>query len=66
MNAGSSSVHERGREGHAWTKYQHKVDGAGGTKEKKEANKYLEATKKHNYKRVQKEKAKPKSQGTGI
>jgi len=64
-NAGSTLEYERGRETYARTEFQHKVDRAGGTKEKKEANKPSEATKKNDTKRVQKKKAKPKSQGTG-
>jgi len=60
-NAGSSLEYEKGREKYARTEFQHKVDPAGGTKEKKEANKCLEATKKDDNKRVQKRKAKPKS-----
>jgi len=64
-NAGLTLTYECGRETYARTKFQHKVDRAGGTKEKKEANKPSEATKKDDTKRVQKEKAKPKSQGTG-
>jgi len=64
-NAGSTLAYERGRETYARTEFQHKVDRAGGTKEKKEANEASEATKKDDTKRVQKKKAKPKSQGTG-
>jgi len=63
-NAGSTLEYKRGRGTYARTKFQHKVDRAGGTNEKKEANKTSEATKKHDTKRVQKKKAKPKSQGT--
>jgi len=57
--------YERGREKYARTESQHKVDQAGGTKKMKEANKSLEGTKKDDNKRMQKRKAKPKSQGTG-
>jgi len=64
-NAGSTMEYEHGRETYARTEFQHKVDRAGGTKEKKEANKPSEATKKDNTNRVQKKKVKPKSQGTG-
>jgi len=64
-NEGSTLEYERGRETYARTEFQRKVDRAGGTKEKKEANKPSEATKKYETKRVQKKKAKPKSQGTG-
>jgi hypothetical protein len=65
-NAGSTLEHERGRETYARTKFQHKVDRAGGTKEKKDGNKAPEATtKKDDTKRVQKKKAKPKPQSTG-
>jgi len=56
-------MYKRGRETYARTVFQHKVDRAGGTKDKKQANKPLEATKKDDTKRVQKKKAKPKSQG---
>jgi len=63
-NAGSTLEYERGRETYARTEFQHKGDRAGGTKEKKEANKPSEATKKDDTERVQKKKAKPKSQGT--
>jgi len=62
-NAGSTLEYEQGRETYARTEFQRKVDRAGGTKEKKEANKPSEATKKDDTKRVQKKKAKPKSQG---
>jgi len=48
----------------ARTEFQHKVDRAGGKKEKKEANKPSEATQKDDTKHVQKKKAKPKSQAT--
>jgi len=64
-NAGSTLEYERGRRTYARTKFQHKVGRAGGTKEKKEANKLSEATKKDDTKHVQKKKVKPKSQGTG-
>jgi len=64
-NAGSTLEYEQGRETYARPEFQHKVEWAGGTKEKKEAKKPSEATKKDNTKRVQKKKAKPKSQGTG-
>ena len=64
-NAGSTLKYERGRETYARTELQHKGNRAGGTKEKKEANKPSEAIKKDDTKRVQKKKAKPKSQGTG-
>jgi len=64
-NAGLTLEYERGRETYTRTEFQHKVDRAGGTKEKKEANKALEVTKKDDTKRVQKKKGKPKSQGTG-
>jgi len=64
-NVGSTLEYERGRETYARTEFQHKVDRAGGTKEKKEANKPSEVTKKDDTKSVQKKKAKPKSQGTG-
>jgi len=37
-NAGSTLEYERGRETYARTEFQHKVDRAGGTKQKKEAN----------------------------
>jgi len=50
------------REKYARTEFQHKVDRAGGIKEKKEVNKSSEVTKKDDNKRVQKKKAKPKSQ----
>jgi len=63
-NAGSTLEYERGREKYSRTEFQHKVDRAGGTKEKKEANKSSQATKKDHNKRMQKRKAKPKSQGT--
>jgi hypothetical protein len=63
-NAGLTLEYERGRETYARTEFQHKVDRAGGTKEKKEANKPSEVIKKDDTKRVQKKKAKPKSQGT--
>jgi len=63
-NAGSTLEYKRGRETYARTEFQHKVERAGGTKEKKEANKPAEATKKDDTKGVQKKKAKPKSQGT--
>jgi len=58
--------YERGRETSARTEFQHKVDRAGGTKEKKEANKSSEGTKKDDNKCVQKKKVKPKSQGTRV
>jgi len=64
-NAGLTLEYERGREKYARTEFQHKVDSAGGTKEKKEGNKSSEATKKDDTKRVEKKKAKPKPQGTG-
>jgi len=64
-NAGSTLEYERGREKYAQTEFQHKVDRAGGTKEKKEANKSSEVTKKDDNKCVQKRKAKPNSQSTG-
>jgi len=63
-NTGSTLECERDRETYAQTEFQNKGDRAGGTKEKKEANKPLEATKKDDTKRMQKKKAKPKSQGT--
>jgi len=63
-NAGSTLEYERGRETYVRTEFEHKVDRAGGTKDKKKANKPSEATKKEETKRVQKKKAKPKSQGT--
>jgi len=63
-NAGSTLEYEKGREKYARTEFQHKVDRAGGTKDKKEVNKSSEVTKKDDNKRVQKNKAKPKSQGT--
>jgi len=64
-HAGSTWEYERGRETYARTEFQHNVERAGGTKEKKEANKPSEATKKDDTKRVQKKKAKPNFQGTG-
>ena len=64
VNAASTLEYERGREKYSRTEFQHKVDRAGGTKEKKEANKSSQATKKDHNKRMQKRKAKPKSQGT--
>ena len=54
--------YERGKENYARTKFQHKVDRAGETKENKEANKPLKGTKKDDTKRVQKKKAQGKSQ----
>jgi len=63
-NAGSTLECKWGRETYARTEFQYKVESSGGTKEKKEANKPSEATKKDGTKRVQKKKAKPKSQGT--
>jgi len=63
-NARSTLEYERGREKYARTKFQHKADRAGGTKEKKEVNKSSQVTKKDDYKHVQKKKTKPKSQGT--
>jgi len=63
-NAGSTLEYERGRETYAWTKFQHKVDRVAITKEKKEANKPSKVIKKDDTKRVQKNKAKPKSQGS--
>jgi len=64
-NAGSTLEYERGRETYARTEFQHKVDRAGGTKEKREVNTPSKVTKKDDTKRVQKKKAKLKSQGTG-
>jgi len=64
-NAGLTLEYAWGRETYARTEFQRKVDRAGGTKEKKEANKPSEATKKNDIKHIQKKKAKPKSQGTG-
>jgi len=64
-NAGSSLEYEWGRETYARTAFHHKVDRAGATKEKNEANKPSEATKKDDTKFMQKKKAKPKSQSTG-
>ena len=64
-NAGLTLEYERGRESYPRTEFQHQVDRAGGTKEKKEANKTSGATKKDDTKRVQKKKAKPQSQSTG-
>jgi len=63
-NAGSTLEYEQGRETYARTEFQHKVKRAGGTNEKKEANKPSEVTKTDDTKRVQKKKAKPKPQGT--
>jgi len=63
-NAGSTLEYKRSREKYARTEFQHKVDRAGGTKEKKEVNKSSEVTKKDDNKRVQKKRAKAKSQGT--
>jgi len=60
-NAGSTLEYKRGREKYAWSEFQHKVDRAGGTKEKKEVHKSSEVTKKDDNKCVQKKKAKPKS-----
>jgi len=51
-NAGSTLENERGRETHARSKFQHKVDRSGGIKQKKEDNKPLQATKKDDTKRV--------------
>jgi len=65
VNAASTLEYERGREKYARTEIQHKINREGGTREKKEANKFSEATKKDDNKRVQKRKAKPKSRGTG-
>jgi len=65
-NAGSTLEYERGRETYARTDFQHKVDRAGGTKEKKEASKPSEATKEDDTKGVQKKTAKPKSQGSAV
>ena len=62
-NAGSTLEYKRGREKYSRTEFQHQVDRAGGTKEKKEVNKSSEVTKKDDNKHVQK-KAKAKSQGT--
>jgi len=64
-NTGSTLEYERGRETYPRTEFQPKGDRAGGTKEREEANKPSEATKKDDTKGVQKKKAKPKSQGTG-
>jgi len=64
VDTGSSLEYERGTEKYVWTEFQHKVDRAGGSKEKKEPHKALEATKRDDNKGVQKKKAKPKSQGT--
>ena len=63
-NAGSTLEYDWGRETYAWTEFQYKVCAACWTKEKKEANKASEATKKDNTKRVLKKKSKPKSQRT--
>jgi len=63
-NAGLTLEYERGREKYARTEYQHKVDRARGTKEKKEVKKSSEVTNKHNNEYVQKKKSKPKSQGS--
>jgi len=52
-NAGSTLEYEWGRETYARPEFQHKLDKAGGTKEKKEANKLSEATKKDDTKYVQ-------------
>jgi len=65
VTAGSTLKYERGREKYARSEFQHKVDRAGGRKEKKEAKKSSETTKKDDNKRVKKKQAKPKSQGTG-
>jgi len=64
-NAGLTLKNERGRETYNRTEFQHRVDRAVGTKEKEEANKLSGATKKDNTKRMEKKKAKPKSQITG-
>jgi len=45
-NAGSTLEYERGRETYTWTEFQHKIDRAGGIKEKKGAIKPLEGTKR--------------------
>jgi len=58
-NAGSTLEYEWGRETYARTKFQHKVDRAGGRKEKKEVNKPSKSTKKDDTKHMQKKKAKP-------
>jgi len=63
-NVGSTLEYEKGRETYARTEFQNKVDRAGGIKDKKEANEPSETTKMDYTKRVQKKKAKPKSQGT--
>jgi len=63
-NARSTLEYERGREKYTSTRFRHKVDRAGGTKEMKEPHKSSEATKKDDNKGMQKKKAKPKSQGT--
>jgi len=55
---------ERSKEKHAQTRFQHKVDRAGGTKLNKISNKFEEATKKDDTKYMQKMKVKPKSQDT--
>jgi len=60
-NTGSTLKYERGRETYARTEFQHKVDRAGGTKEKKETNKPWKDTKEDDTKHVPKKKAKPKS-----
>jgi len=64
-NARSTLEYERGREKYARTEFQHKVDRAGRTKKKKDANQASAATKKDDNKGVQRRKAKPKSQATG-
>ena len=64
-NAGSTLQYERGRETYTYSEFQHKVDRAGGTKEKKEANKPYKATRKDDTKHLQKKRAKSKTQGTG-
>jgi len=63
-NAESTLEYDRGREKYARTEFQHKVDRAGGTKERKEVNKSSEVTKKDDNKGGQNKQAKPKSQGT--
>ena len=58
-NTGQTLQYEWRRDTYAGTEFQHKVNRVGGTKEKKEANKPSEATKRDDTKHVQKQKAKP-------
>jgi len=62
----STLEYERARETYARTKFQYKIDRPGWPNEKNEANKLTEATKENDTKHVQKKKAEPKSQGTGM